>query len=51
MKCIGPKAGDADLWMKMWGELNASTLTAQRDKKKMSHFQKYVTDCNDKADE
>ena len=31
----GPKAGDADLWMKMWVELNTSKRTAQRDKKNM----------------
>ena len=59
-KCIDPKAGDADLWIKMWEELQLSTLKeilvevehvkahrTEKDKKEMSHFEKFVTDGNE----
>ena len=51
-KCIGPKAGDADLWTEIWEELHnlaaedilveVEHLKAKRtknDKKEMSHFE------------
>ena len=52
--CIGPKAGDADLWIEILEELHCfhtkETVVeveqvkahAQQDKKRMSHFEKYV---------
>ena len=49
-KCIDPKAGDADLWIKIWEELqllnvkrNMEHVKAHRtekDQKEMSHFEK-----------
>ena len=43
--CIDPKAGDADLWIR-------SRHTAlKKDKKKMSHFEEFVAEGNEKADE
>ena len=59
-----PKAGDADLWIKNWEELHLLTLKeilvevehfkahrTEKDKKDMSHFVKFVTGGNEKADE
>ena len=56
--------GDADLWIKFWEELHSlisreilvevEHVTAHRtekDKKEMSHFENFVTDGNEKADE
>ena len=63
-KCIKPKAGDADLWIKMWEELHrlaardivvevehVKAHRTKKDKKEMSHFEKYVMHGNEKADE
>ena len=62
--CIHPKAGDADLWIKIWEELHLLTSKeilvevegvkahrTKRDKKDISHFDEFVTDGNEKADE
>ena len=63
-KCIDPKAGDADLWIKIWEELHllvskeisvevehVRAHRTKKDKKEMSHFEKFVTEGNEKADE
>ena len=63
-KCIDSKAGDADLWIKIWKELHlltsreilvevehATAHRTEKDKKEMWHFGKFVTDGNEKADE
>ena len=52
-KCIDPKVGDADLWIKIWDELQLSTSKeklvdaehvkasrTEEDKKEISHFEK-----------
>ena len=62
-KGIDPKAGDADLW-KNWEELyflvsknilaeveHVKAHRTQKDKKEMSHFERFVADGNEKADE
>ena len=59
-----PRAGDADLWIKIWEELHGLAercilvevehVKAHRTKKEktdMSHFEKFVTEGNEKADE
>ena len=64
VKCIGPRAGDADLWIRMWEELyclnskemlveveHVKAHRTEKDKKTMSHFEKFVTEGNEKADE
>ena len=62
-KCIDPKAGDADLWIKQFCEelqlltskeilVEVEHVKAHRtedDKKYMTHFEKFVTDGNEKA--
>ena len=63
-KCINPKADDADLWSKIWEEMHllvskeilvgVEHVMAHRTnkvKKKMSQFDKFVTQGNEKADE
>ena len=63
-KCIDPNAGDADLWIKIWEELHllvskeisvevehVRAHRTKKDKKEMSHFEKFVTEGNEKADE
>ena len=63
-ECIKPSAGDADLWIKIWEELHSLTARdmtveaehvkahrTKKEKKDMSHFQKFVTDGNEKADD
>ena len=63
-KCIDPKAGDADLWIKIWEELHllmsrellveaehVKTHRKKKDKKDISHFEKFVIDGNERADE
>ena len=63
-KCIDPKAGDADLWIKIWEELHLlvskeisveveqeKAHRTKNDKKEMSHFEKFVTESNEKVDE
>ena len=59
-----PTAGDADLWIEIWEELHniaaGDTLVevehvkahrTKKEKKEMSHFEKFVTEGNEKADE
>ena len=59
-KCIDPKAGDADLRIKIWEELHLLTSQetlvevehveahrTEKDKKEMSHFEKLVADSNE----
>ena len=61
-KCIDPKAGDADLWIKIWEELHrlaardmavevehVKAHRSEKNKKEMSCFEKFV-DGNEKAD-
>ena len=57
MKCIGPKAEDADLWInKIWEELHdlrpketfievehAKAHNTEKEKQQMSLFEKFVT--------
>ena len=63
-KCIDPKSGVADLWIKIWEELHllaskeklvevehVKAHRTEKDKKEMSHFEKFNTDGNEKADE
>ena len=59
-ECIDPKAGDADLWIKIWEELHllaaremveVKAHRTKKEKKEMSHFESFVTDGNEKADE
>ena len=51
-KCIDPKAGDADLWIKNWEELSVKAhRTKKVQKKQMSHIEKFVIEGNEKADE
>ena len=64
MKCIGPKAKDADLWILIWEEvrrihqegflLDVEHVKAHRTKKEkqeMTLFEKCVTGGNERADE
>ena len=52
-------AGDADLWIKIWEELHLLTSEVEhvnahrteKDKQDTSHFERFVTDGNGKADE
>ena len=61
-KCIDPKAGDAGLWQKKWEELHllvseeilvdvelVNAHRTEKDKNEMSHFEKFVTDGNEKG--
>ena len=63
-KCVDLKAGDADLWINIWVKLQLLTLMeilvevghvkahrTEKDKQEMSHFEKFVTDGNEEADE
>ena len=63
-KCIDPKAGDADLWIEIWEELHSLAARdievevehvkahcTKKDKKEWSHFEKFVTDGNETADD
>ena len=55
------KAGDADLWIKLWEELHllvseemlveVEDVKAHKERKDMSRFERFVTDGNEKADE
>ena len=62
--CITPRAGDAELWIKLWEELHelvkrgilveVEQVKAHRTKKgkeKMTQFERLVTEGNEKADE
>ena len=64
MKCIGPKAEDADLWIWIWEEvrrihqegvlLEVEHVKAHRSKKEvqeMKLFEGFVTEGNERADE
>ena len=61
---ISPKAGDADLWIETRDELHnlaardimvevehVKAHCTEKEKKDMSHFEKFVTEGNEKADE
>ena len=63
-KCIDPSAGDADWWIKILKELCLSTSNeilvdvehvkahfTKKDKKEVSHFEKFVTESKEKVDE
>ena len=63
-KCIDPKDGDADLWIKIWEELHrlaardivvevehVKAHRTKKDKKETSHFERFVTEGNEKVDE
>ena len=63
-KCIDPKAGDADLWVKICEELHVlrsqenwvevervKAHRTKKDEEETSQFEKFVTDGNEKADE
>ena len=63
-ECIKPRAGDAHLWMKIWEEFHelvkrgflvdvehVKAHRIKKEKKNMSHFEKFVTEGNEKADE
>ena len=57
-KCMSPKAGDADLWMKIWEEVHilvevehVKVHRTKKDKKDMSHYENFVIEGNEKADE
>ena len=63
-ECIRPRAGDADLWIKIWEEshelvkrgilVEVAHVKAHRTKKeeeKMTQFERFVTEGNEKADE
>ena len=57
-KCMSLKAGDADLWMKIWEELHillevehVKVHRTKKEKQDMSHYEKFVTEGNEKADE
>ena len=52
-KCVDPKAGDADFWVKIWEDLHrlvskeisvevehVKAHRTQKDKKEMSHFER-----------
>ena len=63
-ECSKPRAGDADLWKKIWEELHSfaardiavevehvKTHHTKKENKDMSHFEKFVTEGNEKADD
>ena len=63
-KCIDPKAGDADLWIKIWEELHllmsnqilvdvehVKAHRTEKDKKEMLQLEKFVTEDDEKGDE
>ena len=63
-ECVKPRAGDADLWIKIWEELHhlaardivvevehVKAHGTQKEQKEMSHSQKFVSEGNEKADE
>ena len=63
-ECITPRAGDADSWIKIWEEVHrlaardivvkvehVKAHRTKKEKKEMSHFEKFITEGNEKADE
>ena len=61
---MDPKAGDADLWIKNWEQSHhlvsreivvevehVKAHRTKKEKKYVSHFKKFVTEGNEKADE
>ena len=63
-KCIKPRAADADLWIKIWYELHGlaergilveveqvKAHRTKKEKKDISHFESFVAEDNQKADE
>ena len=64
MRCFGPRAKDADLWILIWGELHGfdqesilvevDRVKAHRTKKDMqqlSLFERFIAEGKEKADE
>ena len=63
MKCTGPKAGESDLWKNVgrivlfnWTDIcrsgtHVKAHRTEKDKKNVSHFEKFVTEGCEKADE
>ena len=64
MRCIGPTAKDADLWILIWEELHrvhqegilvevehVEAHSSQKEKQKMTLLEKFITEGNGKADE
>ena len=64
LKCIGPRAKVADLWIALWVELNnlhaketvievehVKAHGIEKERQQMSLSEKFVTDGNEKADE
>ena len=62
--CTDPKAGDADLWIKIWEQSHhlvsrdivvevehVKAHRTKKGKKYVSHFEKFVTEGNEKVDE
>ena len=61
-ECIKPRAGDADLWIKIWDELHLLTSKkivevehvkahrTKKDKNEVTQFEKFVAECKEKAD-
>ena len=63
--CFKPRAGDADLWIKIWEELRELVKrgilvevehvkvhrTKKKQKEKMTQLERFVTEGNEKADE
>ena len=63
-ECPKPRAGDADLWIKIWEELHSLAARdmavevehvkahrTKKDKTEISYFEKFVTEGNEKADD
>ena len=50
-ECIGPRAGDADLWINIWEELGGTREGTPHEEKKMTNFEMFVTEGNEKAGE
>ena len=63
-ECIKPRAGDADLWFKVWEELHelvtrgisvevarVKAHLTKKEKEKMTKIDRFVTEGNEKADD
>ena len=63
-ECIKPRAGDADLWIKIWEELrelvkggilvevvHVKEHRTKKEKEKMTQLERFVTEGNEKSDE
>ena len=64
MNCVGPQSGKADLWIKIWEELDDlcseeilidfdhdKEHRTEEDRQHMSLCEKFITEGNEKADE